>query len=48
MTSLKKNDGYGLKPNYEIDNSIQDNIQHNDRQIKYVMKLIEERTKGVN
>jgi hypothetical protein len=45
MTNLKRNDGNGLIPNYEIDNSIQDNIQQNDKQLDFVMKLIKENNK---
>ena len=43
MTSLKGNDGNGLIPTFEIENSIQDNILQNDAQIGFVMKLIKER-----
>jgi C-terminal processing protease CtpA/Prc len=41
MTSLSANTGNGLIPEYEIENSIEDNIGRFDRQIDFVMKLIE-------
>ncbi len=40
MTNLMNNDGNGLIPNFEIGNSIQDNIQQKDRQLDFVIMSI--------
>lgn len=48
LTSLQRNDGNGLIPTYEIENSIQDHILQNDRPIDYILKLIEESNKSQN
>jgi hypothetical protein len=43
MTSMEENNGSGLIPDHKIEQSIQDIIQHQDRQLESILNLIQEK-----